>query len=108
MTRLTRRGALGLGVAGLGAAACTTTGETAAYGGKAAFAHGVASGDPAQTSVLIWTRVTPEEAGPVPVKWSLSRDPAFKDVVSHGTFTTGAERDYTVKVLVEGLEPGQL
>ncbi len=108
MTRLTRRGALGVGVAGLGAAACATTGEPAAYGGKATFAHGVASGDPEQTSVLIWTRVSPEAQGPVPVKWSLSRDAAFKDVVRHGTFTTGAERDYTVKVLVEGLEPGQV
>ena len=91
----------------LGAAACTTT-EGATYGGKAEFAHGVASGDPAQTSVLIWTRVTPEAPGPVPVKWSVSRDAAFKDVVQRGTFTTGAERDYTVKVLVEGLEPGKI
>jgi phosphodiesterase/alkaline phosphatase D-like protein len=107
MTRLTRRGALGLGMAGLGAAACTTT-EGATYSGKATFAHGVASGDPAQTSVLIWTRVTPEAPGPVPVKWSVSRDAAFKDVVQRGAFTTGPERDYTVKVLVEGLEPGKI
>ena len=107
MTRLTRRGALGLGMAGLGAAACTTT-EGATYSGKATFAHGVASGDPAQTSVLIWTRVTPDAVGPVPVKWSVTRDPAFKDVVQRGTFTTGPERDYTVKVLVEGLEPGKI
>jgi alkaline phosphatase D len=108
MTRLTRRGALGLGMAGLGAAAACTTTEGATYGGKAEFAHGVASGDPAQTSVLIWTRVTPEAPGPVPVKWSVSRDAGFKDVVQRGTFTTGPERDYTVKVLVEGLEPGRI
>ena len=107
MTRLTRRGALGLGVAGLGAAACTTT-DGPTYSGKATFTHGVASGDPAQTSVLIWTRVTPEAPGPVPVKWSVTRDAAFKDVVQRGTFTTGPERDYTVKVLVEGLEPGKI
>jgi alkaline phosphatase D len=106
MTRLTRRGALGLGMAGLGAAACTTTGE-AAYGGKAEFIHGVASGDPAQNSVLIWTRVTPDMAGPVPVNWSVCSDPAFKNVVQKGVFMTGPERDYTVKVLVEGLAPGQ-
>ena len=62
MTRLTRRGALGLGaglgVAGLGAAGCATTGDIASS--KGAFQHGIASGDPTQTSVLIWTRVTPE------------------------------------------------
>lgn len=108
MTRLTRRGALGLGMAGLGAAAACTTTEGATYGGKAEFAHGVASGDPGQTSVLIWTRVTPKAPGPVPVKWSVSRDAAFRDVVQRGTFTTGPERDYTVKVLVERLEPGRI
>lgn len=109
MTRLTRRGALGLGVAGLGAAACTTTGgQTSAYRGKAAFNHGVASGDPTQTSVVIWTRVTPEADGPVPVNWGVARDAGFKDIVKRGVFATGPERDYTVKVDVDGLEPGTL
>ena len=104
MTRLTRRGALGFGVAGLGAAACTTTGEGAAYAGKAAFGHGVASGDPTQTAVIIWTRVTPDAAGPVPVMWNVARDAAMKDVVKKGVFTTGTERDYTMKIDVDGLE----
>ena len=107
MTRLTRRGALGLGVAGFGAAACTTLGE-AAYGGNAAFSHGVASGDPTQTGVILWTRVTPEAAGPVPVKWNVARDAAMKDVVKTGVFITGPERDYTVKIDVDGLEAGQV
>jgi alkaline phosphatase D len=100
MTRLTRRGALGFGVAGLGAglgAACTTTGE-AAYAGKAAFGHGVASGDPTQTAVILWTRVTPEacRAGSGDVEYR-ARSAAMKDVVKKGAFTTGPERDYTVK-----------
>jgi alkaline phosphatase D len=106
MTRLTRRGALGLGMAGLGVAACATTGE-AGYTGKASFGHGVASGDPTQTAVLIWTRVTPEAPGPVPVKWGVSRDADLKDVLKTGTFVTGPERDYTVKVDVDGLESGR-
>jgi alkaline phosphatase D len=110
MTRLTRRGALGLGaglgVAGLGAAGCATTGDIASS--KGAFQHGIASGDPTQTSVLIWTRVTPEAEGPMSVAWGVARDSGFKDVVKRGTFNTGPERDYTVKVDVQGLEPGQL
>jgi alkaline phosphatase D len=110
MTRLTRRGALGLGaglgVAGLGAAGCATTGDVASS--KGAFQHGIASGDPTQTSVLIWTRVTPEVEGPMSVAWGVARDSGFKDVVKRGTFNTGPERDYTVKVDVQGLEPGQL
>lgn len=110
MTRLTRRGALGLGaglgVAGLGAAGCATTGDVASS--KGAFEHGIASGDPTQTSVLIWTRVTPEVEGPMSVAWGVARDSGFKNVVKRGTFNTGPERDYTVKVDVQGLEPGQL
>jgi alkaline phosphatase D len=110
MIRLTRRGALGLGaglgVAGLGAAGCATTGDVASS--KGAFQHGIASGDPTQTSVLIWTRVTPELEGPMSGAWGVARDSGFKDVVKRGTFNTGPERDYTVKVDVQGLEPGQL
>jgi alkaline phosphatase D len=110
MTRLTRRGALalgaGLGVAGLGAAGCATT--VAAASEKGAFLHGIASGDPTQTSVLIWTRVTPEAEGPTAVAWGVSRDSGFKDVAKRGAVITGPERDYTVKVDVQGLEPGQL
>ncbi len=108
MTRLTRRGALGLGAAGFSAAACTTLGGEADYGGNAAFSHGVASGDPTQTAVILWTRVTPEAAGPVPVKWNVARDAAMKDVVKTGVFITGSERDYTVKIDVDGLEAGQV
>ncbi len=110
MTRLTRRGALGLGaglgVASLGAAGCATTGAAASSTGT--FQHGIASGDPTQTSVLIWTRVTPEAEGPMAVAWGVARDSGFTDVVKRGVFNTGPERDYTVKVDVQGLEPGQL
>jgi alkaline phosphatase D len=110
MTRLTRRGALSLGAAGLGAAACATPGSDSAASSNAsgAFQHGVASGDPTQTSVILWTRVTTNQTGAVPVTWILSRDAAFKDVVKRGTFSTGPQRDYTVKVDVDGLEAGQL
>lgn len=110
MSRLTRRGALKFGVAGMGAAglagACETTGTT--YSGNVAFEHGVASGDPTQTAVVLWTRVTPATPGPVPVRWSVARDPGFKSVVRRGVFDTGPARDYTVKIDVDGLEPGQV
>lgn len=109
MTRLTRRGALGFGAATLGATACTTTGTPpASVGGSGAFRHGVASGDPTPTGVVIWTRVTPAKPGPVAVTWGVARDSTFKNIVKRGNVTTGPERDYTVKVDVDGLEPGQL
>ncbi len=105
MTRLTRRGALGLGAAGV-AAACSTT-DASSYRGTVEFRHGVASGDPTQNKVVLWTRVTPVGMGPVPVMWTISRDPSFKSIAKRGTVVTGPDRDYTVKVDVDGLAPGE-
>jgi alkaline phosphatase D len=73
----------------------------------APFYHGVASGDPLEDRVVIWTRVTPEEMdATVDVSWKVATDPLLEQVVQSGNFTTDASRDYTVKVDVTGLEPG--
>ena len=69
------------------------------------FYHGVASGDPMEDRVIIWTRVTPEGAGPVTVAWTVATDPALTRVVQSGRLTTDAGRDYTVKLDVAGLKP---
>ena len=77
------------------------------------FQHGVASGDPFPTSVVIWTRVTPTAAsrpgsgvGPrVVVTWEVATDAAFRRVVKKGTFATSPSRDHTVKVGPSGLKP---
>lgn len=73
------------------------------------FYHGVASGDPLQDRVIIWTRVTPDSMNNVPINvtWRVATDIRFSNVVKSGTFTTNAERDYTVKVDVTGLEAGK-
>ena len=75
------------------------------------FLHGLASGDPRPTSVVIWTRVTPTAAstpgsctGPdVNVRWQVAADSQFKHVVRSGTVRTGKAHDHTVKVDVTGL-----
>jgi len=74
----------------------------------APFYHGVASGDPLEDRVIIWTRVTPEEMDnePIEVQWYVATDLNFDNIVQSGGFTTGPERDYTVKVDVTGLESG--
>jgi len=72
----------------------------------ASFLHGVASGDPLADRVILWTRVTPEVQGLVQVFWEVSRDSRFTDIVTSGSGITSAEVDYTVKVDVEGLQPG--
>ena len=79
----------------------------AVAGAGASFVHGVASGDPSPTGVLIWTRVTPSNDADVEVAWQVARDPAFGEVVLSGETSTSAARDYTVKVEVEGLDPGK-
>lgn len=72
----------------------------------APFFHGVASGDPLQESVLIWTRVTPKEPmDEVVVSWELASDTLFSNIIQEGQVTTSPDRDYTVKLIVENLEP---
>jgi len=68
------------------------------------FRHGVASGDPDAGSLVLWTRVTASE--PVEVEWELAHDAAFLRTVQAGRLWTGPDRDFTVKVLVSGLQPG--
>ena len=70
------------------------------------FYHGVASGDPLQNQVILWTRVTPDEDGPVEVKWFVSKDPLCSIIVLSGNTITDQSKDYTVKVDVGPLEPG--
>ncbi|XYI03640.1 PhoD-like phosphatase N-terminal domain-containing protein [Sorangium sp. So ce1128] len=58
-------------------------------------------------AVILRTRVTPVDgdAG-VQMTWQIALDVDFTSVVGSGTFTTSAERDYTVKVDAGGLEAG--
>jgi alkaline phosphatase D len=70
-----------------------------------AFLHGVASGDPLATQVILWTRVTPAAPGPLTVGYVVATDPALSTVVQIGSFITDDTRDYTVKVEVGGLAP---
>ena len=68
------------------------------------FRHGVASGDPDATSVVLWTRISGVEEATV--AWEVASDPGFRKVAASGQFVTGPERDFTVKALAEGLKPG--
>ena len=49
------------------------------------FLHGVASGDPLQTQVIIWTRVTPSgSSARLEVLWEVATDADFKHIQSLG------------------------
>lgn len=77
--------------------------------GLAPFYHGVASGDPLPRGVVLWTRVTPPgtQDTAIEVSWRIAKDTAMRAVVQQGTFITDHRRDYTVKVEVGDLQPGQ-
>lgn len=71
------------------------------------FYHGVASGDPTDNAVIIWTRVTPDSINnnPVNVTWRMATDTGMTNVVASGNTTTDVLKDFTVKVDVIGLNP---
>ena len=73
------------------------------------FLHGVASGDPLQTQVIIWTRVTPTDSSArLEVQWDVAKDADFKNITATGKVLTTAAQDFTVKVDVTGLAEGQV
>lgn len=69
------------------------------------FYHGVASGDPLEDRVILWTRITSEnlQTDPIPVKWRVATDTSMKNVVLSGETVALAENDFTVKVDAIGL-----
>jgi alkaline phosphatase D len=69
------------------------------------FQHGVASGDPFSDSVVLWTRIS-EASATTEVTWEVSETTDFAAIALTGTFSTDAARDYTVKVIAEGLASG--
>jgi len=44
------------------------------------FIFGVASGDPAPTGVVLWTRLNGAEESPVPVNWEIAEDDKFRRI----------------------------
>ena len=100
---LVRGGALGLGAlllpGGGGALAQIATAR--------GFTHDVASGEPSQSSVLLWTRFVPASGDTARVSVEVSETEDFRRTVAGGTMVTGAYRDWTVKLVTGGLQPGR-
>jgi alkaline phosphatase D len=70
----------------------------------------VASGDPLDDRIILWTRVTPPDeaaAAAIDVRWRVATDEGMSQVVAQGTARTGRDRDFTVKVDAGGLQPGR-
>jgi len=99
--RIDRRKALAL--LGLGAAT-----PAVAQGSAVSFRHGVASGDPKQDRVVLWTRITPDKPGAdIAYAWRLNPIDRRAGGAKSGSGVTGPARDYTVKVDATGLDAGR-
>ncbi|KAI1869532.1 hypothetical protein JX265_006622 [Neoarthrinium moseri] len=96
------------------------------------FTHGVASGDPYEDSVILWTRIAPssdndksnvtvsgtaplfghdnegfvsKSDSPVCVDWKISTTDCFTTLADSGTAFTSSDVDFTVKVEAKKLQP---
>lgn len=101
-----RRGLM-LGGLGLGAL-MLPAGQAAARQllGASGFTHNVASGEPGSDAMLLWTRYVPISGdGFVRLEAEIALDPDFAKVVSGGSVRTGAYRDWTAKITLDGLKP---
>jgi alkaline phosphatase D len=102
-----RRGLIagGLGLAGL----MLPAGQVLARQmlGATGFTHNVASGEPGPDAMLLWTRYVPAaDTNVVRLEAEVALDPQFSKVVAGGVVRTGAYRDWTAKITVDGLKPG--
>jgi alkaline phosphatase D len=95
-----------LAVAGTVSATVNAAGRASFAQGQGVFRHGVASGDPDGTSVVLWTHLTTEQPSAT-VRWEVATGEDFAEIVAEGEAAASAMRDHTVKVVAEGLEPGQ-
>ena len=71
------------------------------------YPEGVASGDPAHDSVMLWTRRPYEGRDRAQLVVEVAEDPAFRRVVSAAPVTILAEADWTARVLAAGLKPAR-
>lgn len=98
-TALTRRSLFTLAGAGAAMAAA----PSAATGFGTGFTHCVASGEPAATSVLLWTRYV--AGGETALTWQVSETESFTKPVAEGSVTASPSRDWCAKGVATGLSP---
>lgn len=70
------------------------------------FSHGVASGEPSQRSVLLWTRFV-SDASESTLRAEIWAEGAPKTIISGGNVTASPTRDHIAKIVVKGLKPGK-
>ncbi|PSL05468.1 alkaline phosphatase D [Haloactinopolyspora alba] len=79
------------------------------------FSLGMASGEPAPDSVVLWTRLAPRPLEPaggmparkVPVRYEVATDEGFRNVITRNVAFAVPELAHSVHVTLEGLQPGR-
>jgi alkaline phosphatase D len=72
------------------------------------YPQGVASGDPAPDSVILWTRRAPDEgASAHRLMVEVASDDAFAHIVARGDVEVSAATDWTCRFLAAGLRPAR-
>ena len=73
---------------------------------RTVFPQSVASGDPAQTSVLLWTRYEGADQESINLQWQIAQDSLFNEIYRDGDVAALKSKDFTVRVIAENLQPG--
>lgn len=99
-----KAGAVGAGALALGR---YTTACAPAAVPVETFGQGVTAGLHSPDAVVLWTRVEPAITAVDRVTWQVATTPDMTTIVASGDAPVTAATDHTVKVLVEGLDPGR-
>ncbi|MEW4449490.1 alkaline phosphatase D family protein [Qipengyuania sp. JC766] len=70
---------------------------------RTGFTHGVASGEPGQDRVLLWTRFVGSQD--TPLDWEVRTNDAERRLVAEGSVVASPDNDWCAKAQVTGLEP---
>lgn len=99
-----RRLLLRMGMFGAGALAIP--GAAQSWASARGFTHGVASGEPGPTSILLWTRYVPAgDSARLTVQ--IAQDADFAHIIASGETRARRMSDFTAKCTLDGLRPGQ-
>lgn len=100
IVQTSRRTALKLAMLGLAGAGVPVLAQSAK-----GFTHGVASGEPGPSQVLLWTRYA--SAQDERLKWEVAEDALFRRIVAQGDAEASPANDCCAKAWAKGLRPGR-
>jgi alkaline phosphatase D len=100
IAQTSRRSALKLAMLGLAGAGVPVLAQSAK-----GFTHGVASGEPGASQVLLWTRYASDQDERL--KWEVAEDADFRRIVAQGDAVASPANDCCAKAWAKGLKPGR-